>query len=280
MKTFAIAALSAALAFAAALDASAQTYPNAVQTYNTYGGAFTVTQNDPVTKHYSAGAINNTNPADTLETLSAAGNATIAFDTTSSQQTLASGTLAGLADSVAGSGGANGETQFNNVGANTPKNDTSNAPSVVDFTFNDPAAPNGETLNDLGFFTLSTGAGYGFYDLDIAYSTNGVTFTKFLSAQDALGNPGTSEQLFANNFNNAITGVKALQMTLRTSDYGYNSNGSPNTYQVGTWAAEFDVDMTPTPAPAPEPSQTVAFGLGVLGLAALAFSARKRRVLS
>jgi hypothetical protein len=269
-QTLLISCLGLGLGLAALQSAEAQQ----IKTNNTYGNTFTVSQSDiPVTGNtYNTSFVQGTSSTDTLQTLLQAGYATISYSAASPQTSLADGSLTGFADANA-SGGAD-KAEFNTTGANSPTNNSNRAPNIINFVFSDPNAPNGETLTNLSLFTLQTGDGKNYYDVDIAYSTDGVNFTKFLTAEDMDGDVNGYEVLAASGFNGAISGVKALQLTGRSIDAAPGNN-----YQEGTYISEFDVNATPTAA-APEPSQFAAFGLGILGLAGLVFKARKRIAVS
>jgi hypothetical protein len=75
--------------------------------------------------------------------------------------------------------------------------------------------------------------------------------------------------------NNSVTPLFSYTRTSGTAlggDFiGLTTSNTTAVEQFG-----FDNFAVTTPAAAPEPSQTAAFGLGVLGLACLAFKARRR----
>lgn len=253
-RTIAVAALGMGMSLIAAQSASAQ------KAYNTYGNTFTVAQTEVTAAgNFNTAAVLGTEGNDTLQTLYAAGHATITFVSGAPSQSF-DNQPASFADAPGGAGGAGNKIQMND-----------GTPTITQFTFNDPAAPNGETLTNIILSTLGVGSGRGLYDVDIAYSTDGTAFTPFLTASDLSGASDQYEQLVANSFGGSIMNVKALQLTARNVPY------APNSGNVGSYFSEFDVDATPTPAP--EPSQNAALGLGVLGLATLAFTARKRRAI-
>lgn len=255
MKRTTVAILGAGLSFVTMQSASAQ------KTVNQYGNTFTVSQTETTTNgSFDTGTVAGTEGNDTLQTLAGAGKATITFVSGAPSQSFDNNPAA-FADAGGGANGAGGKLQMND-----------GTPTVTQFTFADPAAPNGETLTNIILSTLGVGSGRGLYDVDFSYSTDGVTFTKFLTASDFNGTGTQYEQLTANAFGGKITGVRALQLTARNVPFNPGGGG------VGSYFSELDVDATPTPAAAPEPSQTAALGLGVLGLAALVFKARKRNI--
>lgn len=246
------AALGVGLSLIAAQGASAQ------KSYNTYGNTITVSQTEVTTDtSFNTGAVMGTEGNDTLQTLYNAGKATITFVSGAPSQSF-DNNPASFADAGGGASGAGNKIQMND-----------GTPTVTQFTFNDPAAPNGETLTNIILSTLGVGSGRGLYDVDLAYSTDGTAFTTFLTASDLSGATNQYEQLVANGFGGGITNVKALQLTARNVPY------APGSGNVGSYFSEFDVDATPSPAAAPEPSQTAALGLGVLCLAGLVFKARR-----
>lgn len=257
MKAATLTLLGLGISLVAAQSASAQV------SNNKYGNTFAVTQTETTTNgNFDTGSVRGTEGNDTLQTLYAAGKATVTFVSGAPAQSFDNNPQS-FVDAGGGTSGAGGKLQMND-----------GTPTVTQFTFNDPAAPNGETLTNVILSTLGVGSGRGLYDVDLSYSTDGVTFTKFLTASDLTGTGTQYEQLTANAFGGGISGVKALQLTARNVPYAPGGGG------VGSYFSELDVDATPTPPPAaaPEPSQAAVLGLGIFGLAALALKARKRSV--
>ena len=273
-----LAALFSAALFSVALPAGAQ----AVKTFSTFGGSFAVSQTSyDVAVRYDRGATVTASKTDDLERLFHAagpggptGPLTISYAPGSPVTFVpADNPLPGLLD--AGQGAPfQGITIFGgdvSVPTGTPEAVAAAKAAratVINFTFNDPAAPFGETLTGLGLTTIGTGDGREYYDVDFAYSTDGVTFTKFLSAQDygatLRGSGGTDHFLQATGL--SIAGVKVLQLTERPNI----SRPSNPFFLDGSAVAELDAFFAPTlPAAVPEASSRVSllFGLPAFGLA-------------
>ena len=280
----------AGLATLAAAPAGAQTAGGVIQTFSTLGNNFAVAQTDyNVTGKYNSKLVTTASGTDDFERLlgydsngNVTGPATLTIDPKSPEaaSTVDSGNpLPGLADASQGKGGGPGFTIFGGDGGDGGTDAQVAAAkamqaTVVDFTFNDPNAPAGDTLTGLGLTTLGTGDGREYYDVTFAYSTDGVTFTPFLTAQDsgaAFPTTGATDE-FLQASGISIPNVKVLQLTERP-----NISAPGNQYYLqGSAISEVDVFFSPT-APVPEASSLVSLGsLLTLGLGGLAFARRRK----
>lgn len=292
--TIAISFGAALLAGVAAPQTAQAQSPAPVKNFTTYGNGFAVGQTDyNVAATYNSALVTTATGTDDLERLyrqngtnssnGGLGPLTISIDPASPKQSVDTGNpLSGLADASQGSGGGIGFTIFSasDGGDATGTADAIAAQklaaeTIVDFDLNDSAAPYGDTLTGLGLTTVGTGDGREYYDVDFAYSTDGVTFTKFLTAQDSgadlPASGATDEFLQATGI--SIANVKVLQLIERPNI----ANPTNPYYLQGSAISEVDAFFTPSVAPAPEPSQAAVLGIGVFGLAALGLAARKRR---